>query len=152
MEKATKHRGRRPEDLKKMHKNKEFIESIFNKCDLIDYKWIDPKKIIVSQWVRLKCMFGCEDYGGASCPPNVPSVEDCRTFFHEYTNAVIFKFENNLNDPSDHKKWAKQSNSILLKVERDVFLGGYQKAFITLMSTCNFCKECIKDRRQCKKS
>ncbi len=70
-------------------KKKDYFESIFNKYDLFDYKWIDPKKIIVSQWVRMKCVFGCEDYGAASCPPNVPSVDNCKAFFHEYKNAVI---------------------------------------------------------------
>ncbi|MBL6996017.1 DUF2284 domain-containing protein, partial [Desulfobacula sp.] len=28
-----------------------------------DYKWIDPQRIIVAQWVRMKCMFGCGEYG-----------------------------------------------------------------------------------------
>jgi predicted metal-binding protein len=44
------------------------IVSIFKKNGFDDYAWIDPKRIVVSQWVRLKCMFGYEEYGCATCP------------------------------------------------------------------------------------
>ena len=104
---------------------KKDLESIFKKHELNDYKWIDPKKIIVAQWVRLKCRFGCEDYGRVVCPPNMPSVEECRAFFHEYTNAVIFKFDSDSNDLSEQKTWTKQCNSRLLKAEKVVFFSGY---------------------------
>ena len=68
------------------------LESIIKKRGYQDYKWIDPKKIVVSQWVRMKCMFGCGEYSNnASCPPNVPSVSDSEKFFHEYNMAVIFR-------------------------------------------------------------
>jgi predicted metal-binding protein len=50
---------------------RQTIDEIFKTKGYNDYKWIDPKKIIVSQWVRMKCQFGCGEYGhGAACPPN----------------------------------------------------------------------------------
>ncbi|MFH1102907.1 MAG: DUF2284 domain-containing protein [Pseudomonadota bacterium] len=58
------------------------LEQLFARHGVSDFKWIDPKQIIVSQWVRMKCMFGCSEYGhNASCPPNVPSVSECERFF-----------------------------------------------------------------------
>lgn len=126
------------------------IVSILEKYEFKDYAWIDPKKIVVSDWVRLKCMFGCEEYGCAACPPNVPAVEECRNFFREYKNSVVLHFEKISDDPADRREWAKQINSKLLKAERAIFLAGYHKAFLTLMSRCNLCRECTKDRLQCK--
>ncbi|MCJ7619933.1 MAG: DUF2284 domain-containing protein, partial [Anaerolineae bacterium] len=56
----------------------EELESLFKKHGYTDFKWIEPKDIVVAQWVRLKCTFGCGEYGrNAACPPNVPSVEEC---------------------------------------------------------------------------
>ena len=42
---------------------KKSIESIVEKQGLSDYKWIDPKDIVVAHWIRVKCTFGCPDYG-----------------------------------------------------------------------------------------
>ena len=61
---------------------RQSIDDIFKTKGYDDYQWIDPQKIIVSQWVRMKCRFGCGEYGrGAACPPNTPSVADCERFF-----------------------------------------------------------------------
>ena len=58
------------------------IENIIRKYGYRDFKWIDPKNIVVAQWVRMKCMYGCDEYGKTgTCPPNVPSVSDCERFF-----------------------------------------------------------------------
>ncbi|WP_353740150.1 DUF2284 domain-containing protein [Desulfotruncus arcticus] len=45
---------------------------------------MNPKEIVILHWIRTECMFGCQDYGeNASCPPNVPSIDECRAFFQE---------------------------------------------------------------------
>jgi len=93
-----------------------------------------PKKIAVSQWVRMKCMYGCKDYGRvASCPPNVPSVSECRQFFDEYKTASMFHFEKKLDNSEDRRPLGRQVNQGLLDLEREVFLSGYHKTFLLLM-------------------
>jgi predicted metal-binding protein len=53
----------------------EALEALFVKHGYTDFRWIDAKEIVVAQWVRMKCMFGCGEFGrNACCPPNVPSV------------------------------------------------------------------------------
>ncbi|MHA1968215.1 MAG: DUF2284 domain-containing protein, partial [Candidatus Hodarchaeales archaeon] len=60
-----------------MH-NKDQLEEIFVEHGFDSYKWIGTDKIVISNWVRMKCMYGCPEYGKrAACPPNVPSVEEC---------------------------------------------------------------------------
>ena len=115
-----------------------------------DYKWIDPKRIIVAQWVRMKCMFGCGEYGhGGACPPNTPSVAECERFFKEYSDAIILHFEGRMKKPEDRHAWSAKINAKLIKLERDVFLAGFERTFLLFMDSCCFCKTCSGDRTTC---
>lgn len=124
----------------------KFLESGFN-----DFKWIDPQKIVVSFWVRMKCIYGCPIYGRiASCPPNNPSVSECEQFFREYQDVVIFHFEKNFENPDDRHDWTREINLKLLDLEKEVFLAGHVKAFLLFMDTCEICEECAQERAACK--
>jgi len=80
--------------------NRKQLESIFRKHEFTDFKWIDPKDITISQWVRMKCAFGCREYGkSACCPPNTPSVDECKAFFNEYTQGAVFHFAKRVEKP-----------------------------------------------------
>ena len=132
-------------------KDKERLESIFNKYGVADFKWIDPRDIVTAQWVRAKCMFGCRNYGThACCPPNVPSVSECKQLFSEYGNGVIFHFPIAVENPDDRHVWSRKMNQLLLSVEREVFLQGYQKTLLLPMSPCGVCEECTGVREDCK--
>jgi predicted metal-binding protein len=127
------------------------LEALFAKHGFADYKWIDPKKIVVAQWVRLKCMFGCGEFGrNACCPPNVPAVPECRRFFDEYTRAAVFHFEKTIDAPENRHEWTRGVNADLVSLERAVFLAGYRKAFLLFMDSCGRCKECAAGREECK--
>ena len=115
-----------------------------------DYKWIDANDIIVENWVRFKCMFGCSSYGvKASCPPQVPSIQECREFFSEYHAAVLIHVRKQLKNPEDKDKWGNEINMDLIKLERDVFLSGYHKAFVMFIDECRLCYECALSRTEC---
>jgi predicted metal-binding protein len=132
-------------------KKRDELGSIFHKYSFEDYKWINPSKIVVSQWVRMKCTFGCREYGKtASCPPNVPSVAECERFFHEYKDAAIFHFQKKMKNPEDRFTWTRKVNMKLVNLEREVFLSGYERAFLLFMDSCCICKECSGDRVTCK--
>jgi predicted metal-binding protein len=127
------------------------LESIYRRHSYNDFQWIDPTDIVVAQWVRLKCMYGCPEYGrNASCPPSVPSISECERFFKEYKKATVFHFQETFANPDDRHKWARGINTKLLAMEREVFVGGYQKAFLLFMDSCGLCKDCAGDRKECK--
>jgi predicted metal-binding protein len=127
------------------------VEDIFHRHGLEDFQRIDPRKIIVSDWVRMKCRFGCPDYGHvATCPPQVPSVDECRLFFRDYDAAVVFHFEKSVAKPEDRHSWTRELNRKLLEVEREVFIAGYRKAFLLFLDSCNLCAECGGKREACK--
>lgn len=127
------------------------LEDMFFKHRFSDFKWIDPHDIVVSRWVRMKCVFGCKEYGkNGCCPPNTPSVDECRGFFREYGEGVVFHFEKKLAKPEERHEWARGINERLLRLEREVFLAGNPKAFLLFMDSCSLCKECAEDRVHCK--
>lgn len=130
---------------------REEIEKKILKHGFKDFKWIDPKKFVVSQWVRMKCLFGCDEYGNtATCPPNLPSVVECEKFFREYKEAVVFHFEKKVAKPEDRFVWTRKVNLKLLKLEQEIFLAGFEKAFLLFLDSCNICSDCPGIKEKCK--
>ena len=118
--------GGRHEMLKKAT-----LEKLFKDRGFADFKWIEAKDIVVAQWVRFRCMFGCPAYGKrGTCPPNVPSIDECRQMISEYSQVAVFHFEKKLEKPEDRKAWSKRIVLKLMELEREVFLSGYYKTFL----------------------
>jgi predicted metal-binding protein len=131
--------------------DKKKFERLFKTHGFDDFRWIDPKEIVVAQWVRMKCIFGCSGYGkNACCPPNTPNIAECERFFREYKTAAIFHFEKKVDKPEDRHTWSRGINAGLLKLEQAVFLGGQVKAFLMFMDSCSICKNCVERRSDCK--
>jgi predicted metal-binding protein len=127
------------------------LEDLFRRHGFDDFKWFPPKETVTAQWVRMKCLFGCPDYGKCgTCPPNTPSVEECARFFQDYRRGVIFHFQKMVDAPEDRHAWSRAINTRLLTLERDVFLSGKVKAFILPMDSCSVCAECSGSRAKCK--
>lgn len=126
------------------------LEALFRKMGYTDFKWISPGKIVVANWVRMKCTFGCGNFGKSGCcPPEVPSVEECALFFKDYKEAVVFRFVKKVKRPQDRHAWTATVNKKLLELEREVFLAGNRKAFLLFMDSCELCRECARARKDC---
>ena len=130
---------------------KSMLEKLFKDRGFPDFKWMDAKDIIVAQWVRFRCMFGCPIYGKrGTCPPNVPSIEECRQMISEYHQAAVFHFEKKLVTSEERKGWGQEVIMKLVALEREVFLSGYYKTFMIPFASCGFCEDCVADRLKCK--
>ena len=131
--------------------NREALEALFQKHGYTDFTWIDPRDIVVAQWVRMKCRFGCDEYGHlAVCPPNTPSIEECREFFWEYSTAVVFHLQKRVGSPEERRAWNKSVSEGLSALEREVFISGYEKAFLLAMASCTLCPECAGTKAECR--
>lgn len=131
--------------------NRKKLEERFRVHEFTDFKWLDPQNIVTAQWVRMKCVFGCNEYGlTATCPPNVPSLSECERFFHEYKEAVVFHFEKKVSKPEDRFAWTRKLNLKLLKLEKEIFTSGFERAFLMFMDSCNICKKCAGTKEECK--
>ncbi len=132
---------------------KEVLERLFNSHGFDDFKLISARNIVVAQWVRFRCLFGCPNYGkSGTCPPNVPSIDECRQMVSEYDHAAIFHFERQVEKPKDRKPWSKDLISRLVKMEREVFLSGYYKTLLIPFDACGYCETCAasRSRAECK--
>ena len=127
------------------------LERLFVRRGFADFRWLDPRDIVVAEWVRMKCLFGCVDYSkNAACPPNTPPVDACARFFREYKRAVVFHFAKAVEKPEDRHAWSRKINLGLLDVEGEVFKAGFVKAFLLPMDSCNYCLDCTGVRETCK--
>jgi len=131
---------------------KKELEALFRERGFGDFRWISAGDIAIAQWVRMKCQFGCPDYGkSVACPPNNPSVAECERFIGEYAEAVLFHFVKPAPEREERMKWSREINRGLLAIEREVFLRGHQKAFVLLMGSCPECQECVARPEDCRR-
>ena len=57
-------------------------------------KQISAKDIVVADWVRFKCRYGCKGYGKhMSCPPYTPSTEETRRMVSEFDVGLLLRFD-----------------------------------------------------------
>ncbi len=130
---------------------REALEQLFEQHDCGDYRWLPVSQITVAHWVRMKCIYGCPDYGkSVACPPNNPPVDECRRFIGEFSEAVIFHFPKQSPDSEDRRSWSRQINTRLRELEREVFLSGRYKAFMLPTGGCPQCEDCVADPADCR--
>lgn len=100
-------------------------------------KFIEPRKVVVSNWVRMKCQFGCDAYNTRyTCPPYSPTPEYTRQMLKEYKIALFFTYKySRINE----KKKRQSIRRILANIEREMFLDGYYKVFALGAGPCNLC-------------
>ena len=39
--------------------DREEVERVFRELGFGDFKWLSGADVVVADWVRMKCMFGC---------------------------------------------------------------------------------------------
>jgi len=98
----------------------------------LDAVVISPQKVFTATWVRLRCQFGCSEYGQClTCPPYSPTPETTRKMLDEYKSAILL-----------HGEKTGPLREIARELEDKIFLAGYYKAFAFLCGPCWMCKEC----------
>ncbi len=112
-------------------------------------KIIDVAGIRTGAWTRMKCQYGCPNYGlSLCCPPYTPGYEQMREFLAEYTKAVLVEYTFPLKE-DDHTDFAaadlSMSNGlldILLALEKEAFFQNHYRAFSLKAGRCRLCAQC----------
>ncbi len=126
------------------------IEECIRAHGFDEFAWMDGRDVRVAQWVRFKCRMMCEGYGvSAMCPPNMPSVEECREFFGEYRRIALLHLELDCGGAPDEDVLGPVDEA-LLALEREAFLRGYEKAMVLPMTVCYRCRSCSGSVASCR--
>ena len=97
-----------------------------------DARIISTETIIVAEWVRWKCQYGCRIYGTClTCPPFSPTPQQTRLSLQGYSKAL----------------WVHGNKSFVIRyaisqLERESFLAGYPKVFGMGAGPCRLCESC----------
>jgi len=103
-----------------------------------DAKLIRAEDVVVGDWVRLKCQYGCDGYGKSlTCPPYSPTPEQFRKVLESYDWAILLRFE-----PREPEYDWKSPHEVVVKLEREAFLSNYYSAFALACGPCHYCNEC----------
>lgn len=126
----------------------QHLKSFAMEMGAADIKRIPVIDIIVEDWVRLKCQYGCPNYGKRLiCPPYSPTPEQTRKILEGYSVAFLLRFdvpddrigvENEAQDDA-----VKSAIESLFKMERFAFLNGSRKAFYFGLNHCPECDGCV---------
>ena len=109
---------------------------------------IEPKDIVVAQWVRNKCQFGCSLFGKRfTCPPYAPTPEETAVALQNYHQALLVEFGNLRLEQTENvsprlKAIEKEVQNVLYHMERAAFLSGYERAFAYKGGPCQLCQDC----------
>ncbi len=109
---------------------------------------VAAQDVVVAEWVRLKCAYGCDAYGvRLGCPPNAPQPRDFRAVLAEYSSAALVWVDvpsgppESASDGGDDRDAAARRRlaEALLAMERDALLTGRTKAFAVVAGPCVWC-------------
>lgn len=120
-----------------------------------DLKLISTDMVVVSEWVRFKCRYGCPSFGQKlSCPPFSPTPEETRRLLGEYRAAVLVHAQTSPDPgytPEQHRLHVKECrmklHMAIIEMERAAFLQGYYKAFAMGATPCSLCEDCVVQER-----
>ena len=93
---------------------------------------IQASSIKTAAWIRLRCQYGCPNYGtNLCCPPFSPTSEETQRVINEYSYAMVLKYRSS----DDLRRTTTE-------IERALFLNGKYKAFSFKGGSCGLCEEC----------
>ena len=121
-----------------------------------DLSLISARDVVVADWVRLKCRYGCKAYGKhLGCPPYSPTPDETRKVLSEYSVGVVARFEAvpDRDVPPQrlhHHLWDSINivHETVFQLERRAFLAGCYKAFGFTALPCTFCATCIPEEKE----
>ena len=112
-------------------------------CSATAAKIINVSDIVVAQWVRHKCQFGCPHYGNNfMCPPYAPSPRETVDVLSGYQRAILVKFSDRHIGGQGDGIGQAFVHSKLYELERRFFLDGHYKAISYTFGRCTLCQKC----------
>jgi len=104
---------------------------------------IHPDQVVVAEWVRLKCQYGCAEYGARlTCPPYSPPPEVTRQVIRHYRQGLLLRVEGAAGGGGEEDRQRRRLGEMVAALERELFLAGYYRAWGMGAGPCSFCGAC----------
>jgi len=104
---------------------------------------IPADQVVVADWVRLKCQYGCKAYGSRlTCPPHSPPPEVTRQVLRHYRQALLLRMERAGGGWKAETRQRRQMSEVVAALERELFLAGHHRAWGMGAGPCSLCAEC----------
>lgn len=102
-----------------------------------------PDQVLIADWVRLKCQYGCSAYGSRlTCPPYCPSPEATRRVLQEYRQALLLRVDGVGGEEEEDNRQCRRLGEAVAALERELFLAGRHRAWGMGVGPCPFCPQC----------
>jgi predicted metal-binding protein len=104
---------------------------------------VPAESVVVAEWVRMKCLYGCDEPGLArTCPPDgAPSVEQTQRVLDGYEEAILLGVGPIVGEERSDAA-SRRLNDAALALERELFLAGFHKAWTMGAGPCDLCACC----------
>jgi predicted metal-binding protein len=107
---------------------------------------VDADAVVAAEWVRMKCLFGCDEPGvHKTCPPNLQPVSVTQRLLSEYRVGVLLEVGPIVGEAASDPE-SRRLNDAALALERELFLAGHHKAWTMGAGPCDVCDACVKGR------
>jgi len=107
---------------------------------------LPAERVVVQEWVRAKCLFGCDEPGvRRTCPPNLPDVDFTRRIVAGYDRAILLRVGPLIEGKTSEGR-CRRLNDAARELERELFLAGFHKAWAMGAGPCEICDECARGR------
>jgi predicted metal-binding protein len=104
---------------------------------------IPTDQVVVADWVRLKCQYGCGAYGSRlTCPPHSPPPEVTRQVLRHYRQGLLLRMEGAGGGWKAETRQRLQMSEVVAALERELFLAGHYRAWGMGAGPCRLCEEC----------
>lgn len=95
-------------------------------------KIIRSTSVVVADWVRWKCRYGCDMFGAClTCPPSAPGPEETKKMLACYKYGLLIQADE-----------CREIRRLAPLLEREIFLRGYYKALALAAGPCSLCRKC----------
>lgn len=99
---------------------------------------VSPSGVVTAPWVRMKCQYGCSNFGRLlACPPRSPAPDQTRSLLDAYTSALLLH-----RHVVKGRGMVDELNELAVDLELALFFDGYYKAFTLGSGPCGRCKDC----------
>ena len=108
---------------------------------------IPAKDIVTAEWVRQKCLFGCNGFGRRfSCPPYTPTPAETREVLDAYRTALLIRFKVDIGETTPERLVSREMTryvqQVMFDLEQMAFSFGFYKTLGYTGHQCSWCVRC----------